>query len=75
MSDKTVSVYFDAGAVARAPAEIAGDPTLSNARKILGKLLKSLKAHNAAPESKGVLRDADLEQDKLLELNTLANDH
>ncbi|MEQ8447220.1 MAG: hypothetical protein RIB57_15155 [Pelagibacterium sp.] len=73
MSDKTVSVYFDAGAVARTPAEIAGDPTLSNARKI--ELLKSLKAHNAAPESKGVLRDADLERGKLLELNTLANDH
>lgn len=72
MSDKNIPVYFDAGAVVRTPAEIAGDPTLSNARKI--ELLKSVKERNAAPENQGVLRDADIELDKLLKLNTLAGD-
>ena len=72
MSDKNISVYFDSGAVARTPAEIAGDPTLSNARKI--ELLKSYKEHNAAPKDEGVIRDADLELDKLLKLNSLANE-
>lgn len=71
MSDKNISTIFDAGAIARTPAEIAGDSTLSNARKI--ELLKSYKDHNAAPENKGVLRDADLELEKLLKLKSLAN--
>lgn len=71
--DKNVSVYFDAGAIARTPSEIANDPTLSNARKI--ELLKSVKEHHAAPKDQGVLRDADLELEKLLELNSLAHEH
>ncbi|AEQ52066.1 hypothetical protein [Pelagibacterium halotolerans] len=73
MNDKNIPVYFDVGAIARTPAEIAADPTLSNARKI--ELLKSLKERHVAPEDKGMLGDADLELDKLLELNALANDH
>lgn len=72
MSDKNISTDFDTGAVTRTPAEIANDPTLTNARKI--ELLKSYKEHNAAVEDQGVLRDTDLELDKLLELNSLAND-
>lgn len=73
MSDKNIAPYFDVGAVARKPSEITADPTLSNARKI--ELLKSYKDHHAAPEHKGVLRDADLELGKLLKLNSLSNDH
>lgn len=69
--DKNISTSFDAGATARTPKEIAGDPMLSNARKI--ELLKSLKEHHAAPKDQGILRDADLELEKLLELNSLAN--
>ena len=72
MSDKNISTSFQAGAVTRTPAEIANDPTLSNARKI--ELLSSYKEHNAAPADHSVLRDADLELEKLLELNSLAND-
>ena len=71
--DKNILAGFDVGGVARTPQEIAADPMLSNARKI--ELLKSLKDHHAAPEDKGVLRDADLELEKLLELNSLANEH
>lgn len=72
MTDKNIPTYFDVGGVARTPSEIAGDPTLSNARKI--ELLKSYKDQNAAPEGEGVLRDADLELEKLLKLNSLANE-
>lgn len=72
MSDKNISTYFDSGATVRKPADIVNDPSLSNARKI--ELLKSFKDHNAAPENRGVLRDADLELEKLLKLNSLAND-
>lgn len=72
MSDKNISVYFDSGAIARTPAEISADSTLSNARKI--ELLKSYKEHNAAPKDAGVLRDADLELEKLLKLNSLSNE-
>lgn len=72
MSDKNIPIYFDSGAIARTPSEIAGDSTLSNARKI--ELLKSYKDHHAAPENKGVIRDADLELSKLLKLNSLANE-
>lgn len=72
MTDKNILPGFDVGAVARKPSEIAADPTLSNARKI--ELLKSYKDHHAAPEHKGVLGDADLEMQKLLKLNSLAND-
>lgn len=71
MSDKNIPVYFDNGAVTRSPSEIVSDPSLSNERKI--ELLKSYKAHGSAPANKGVLRDADLELDKLLKLNSLAN--
>ena len=72
MSDKNIPTYFDVGAIARKPSEIAADPTLSNARKI--ELLKTYKDHNAAPENEAVLRDADLELEKLLKLNSLANE-
>lgn len=72
MSDKNIGTSFDVGGVTRKPSEIAADPLLSNARKI--ELLKAYKEHHAAPEHKGVLRDADLELSKLLELNSLAND-
>ncbi|WP_332716522.1 hypothetical protein [Pelagibacterium mangrovi] len=65
--DRDASVYFNAGAIARTPEEIAGDPTLSNARKI--ELLKSLKEHHAAPQDKDMQRAADLELAKLLKLN------
>lgn len=71
--DKNVPVYFNSGAVSRTPGEIANDPALSNARKI--ELLKAVKDHHAAPKDKGVLRDADLELEKLLELNSLAHEH
>ena len=71
MADKTIPACFDAGAIAHSPAEIAGDPTLSHARKI--ELLEILRDHHAAPANKGVLRDAD--RDKLLKLNSLAKDH
>ena len=71
MADKTIPACFDAGAIARSPAENAGDPTLSHARKI--ELLETLRDHHAAPANKGVLRDAD--RDKLLKLNSLAKDH
>ncbi|WP_196257822.1 hypothetical protein [Pelagibacterium limicola] len=70
--NKNISTYFDSGAVTRKPSDIAADPMLSNARKI--ELLKSYKDHHAAPEHKGVLRDADLELEKLLKLNSLANE-
>lgn len=73
MSEKTVSTYFDAGAVVRSPALIASDPTLSNTRKI--ELLKSIMEHHAAPEHSGVLRDADLELSKLLHLNSRPQQH
>lgn len=69
--DKNISVGFDVGRIARTPQEIARDPLLSKARKI--ELLNTLKHHHAAPRHKGVLRDADLELEKLLELNLLAN--
>lgn len=72
MTGKNIYPYFDFGAVARSPGEIAADPTLSNARKI--ELLKSIKDHAAAPQNRGVLRDADLELEKLLKLNSLANE-
>lgn len=72
MIEKAIAPGFDVGAVSRRPSEIAADPTLSNARKI--ELLKSYKDHNAAPEDRGVLREADLELEKLLELNSLANE-
>lgn len=72
MSDKNISTSFEQGGVARTPAEIAADSTLSNARKI--ELLKAYKDHDSAPGDKGVLRDADLELEKLLELNSLANE-
>lgn len=72
MTDKNILPGFDVGSVSRKPSEITADPTLSNARKI--ELLKSYKDHYAAPEHKGVLRDADLELEKLLRLNSLAND-
>lgn len=73
MSEKTVSTYFDAGAVVRSPALIASDPTLSNARKI--ELLKSIKEHYCAPEHSGMLRDADLELSKLLRLTSHPQQH
>jgi hypothetical protein len=73
MTDKNISQNFDSGGVTRTPAEIAADPTLSNARKI--ELLKAMKDHHAAPSDKGVLRDADLEMDKLLKLNSLGDQH
>lgn len=72
MPDRSSPRGFDDGAVARKPAEIMADPMLSNAHKI--ELLKSFKAHYAAPKHAGVLRAADLELEKLLTLNSLAND-
>jgi hypothetical protein len=72
MSDKNISTPLGRGGAARTPSDIAGDTTLSNARKI--ELLKSYKDHNADPGKRGVIRDADLELEKLLKLNSLAND-
>lgn len=69
--DRTISTTFDTGATSPTPQQIAGDPMLSNVCKI--ELLKSLKEHHAAPKDRGVLRDADLELEKLLELDSIAN--
>jgi hypothetical protein len=65
--DRDASVYFNAGAIARTPGEIASDPTVSNPRTLA--LLKSLKEHHAAPQDKDMQRDADLELAKLLKLD------
>lgn len=72
MIEKAIKPGFDFGKVSRRPSEISADPTLTNARKI--ELLKSYKDHHAAPEDRGVLREADLEIEKLLKLNSLANE-
>ncbi|MCD7060176.1 hypothetical protein [Pelagibacterium xiamenense] len=50
--------------VRRTPAEIAHDPTLSNARKI--ELLKSIKEHNAGAKDPAIIRDADLALEEML---------
>lgn len=72
MIEKAIKPGFDFGKVSRRPSEISADPTLTNARKI--ELLKSYKDLNAAPDDRGVMREADLEIEKLLKLNSLANE-
>lgn len=72
MIEKAIKPGFDFGKVSRRPSEISADPSLTNARKI--ELLKSYKDHNAAPDDRGVMREADLEIEKLLKLNSLANE-
>lgn len=69
--DKNISTYFEGGGVTRSPGEIVNDPDLSKERKI--ELLKRYKEGGEVTD-RAVLRDADLELDKLLKLNSLANE-